>query len=91
MDFQANTLVAEVNATLEQVNAEINRTLGKQRADAERRLDEAQTKVLGEVAALTAYCGARASRSRFIYGQHSAAAQSGVSRVALACFMACTV
>ena len=54
MGRQANTLVAEVNATLEQVNAEINRTLGKQRADAERRLDEAQTKVLGEVAALTA-------------------------------------
>lgn len=55
MNRQANTLIAiEVNATLEQVNAEINRTLGKQRADAERRLDEAQTKVLGEVAALTA-------------------------------------
>ena len=53
-DCQANTLVAEVNATLEQVNAEINRTLGKQRADAERRLDEAQAKALGEVAALAA-------------------------------------
>ncbi|KAK9831852.1 hypothetical protein WJX81_001756 [Elliptochloris bilobata] len=53
-DLRANTLISEVNTTLDQVNTEINRTLGKQRADTERRLDEAQTRALGEVAALAA-------------------------------------
>jgi len=50
----ADGLVADVNATLGRVNGEINATLVRQRADGERRLDEAQARALGEVAALAA-------------------------------------
>lgn len=50
----ADGLVTDVNAMLDRVNAEINSTLAKQRAEGERRLDEAHARAMAEVAALTA-------------------------------------